>query len=127
MTASRWERLRLDLAAVGIEAKVSERQYAEEVLGRVKHGVSRSIVLRRDDGVVEVSDTWWPKNPDMWTGWLVTQGDREGITLRRSGRMKHRQAVVNVVRQLLCEASCSCACHLTPAVRAGHQCAGWAR
>lgn len=94
MSAERWERLRADLAAEGVEVTIDERPYTEEVYGRLTHGVTRSITIMRADaghGPVVVRDTWWR---DRWTGWRTSGEDREGIETYAGLRTKKRAAVV---------------------------------
>lgn len=46
-------------------------------------GVSRSVIHRLPDGdSVEVRDTWWVKNHDVWTGYRIDLVDQEGIIRR---------------------------------------------
>lgn len=101
MSAARWERLRSDLVAAGIDAKVDERPYSESVRGRVRHGVTRSITLRIEGGLVEIADTWWPRNTEVWIGWAVHRLDRDDIVVDRTRGLKNRREVVSVVRRLV--------------------------
>jgi len=102
MGDQRWARLRDSLTASGIETKVDERAYSEAVRGRVQHGVSRSITLRLGGGaLVEVNDTWWRKNPDVWTGWSVTLSGTDSIVRTRRSGMKRRSEVVVAVTAAL--------------------------
>lgn len=88
--AVRWGRLVANLAAAGVAAEVSEQPYPG--------GVSRSILLRRGDLLIEVNDTWWPKNPDVWTGYEVhTEGRRDSIVRSTWPRTKKRSEVVAAV------------------------------
>lgn len=99
MSAQRWERLRATLQESGFEAVVFERAYAEDRRGRVAHGVSRSITLRPAQGwVVEVSDSWWSKNADVWLGWVVEVSDPESIGRGQTRALKSRAEVVAAVR-----------------------------
>jgi len=102
MSAERWMRLAGELAAAGIETKVHERPYSEAVRGRVQHGVSRSIVIRRGDGMlVEIHDRWWAKNSDVWIGWTVTLSDRQSIVrMERRGLKRRADAVLAVLEVL---------------------------
>lgn len=102
MSAERWGRLAADLATAGIQATVSETPYSEAVYGRVVHGVERGITLRHPEGgTVDISDAWWPKNPDVWTGWVVTRCDAGSIIRDTSRRLKKRSEVVTAVRGML--------------------------
>src|SRR5439155_20285974 len=78
----RWERLVDTLAEAGISA-------------RVDRGRERSdICLRADDShLVIVHDTWWRKNPDVWTGWEVYVEGSDSITTRTYPRTKKRGEV----------------------------------
>lgn len=99
---TRWDRLVADLAGVGVEARVDEKPYAEEVYGRVRHGVSRSITLRHSGGgLVEVGDGWWRKNPDVWIGWQVSVDGPDSIIRRTWPNTKKRSEVVAAVREAL--------------------------
>jgi len=99
MSAERWNRLAADLAAAGVEVvRVDERAYSESNYGRVRHGVSRSITIRRADGwLVEINDSWWHKNDAVWTGYTVTASDRGSITRSVRRGMKRRSEVVAAV------------------------------
>lgn len=104
MTAGepRWGRLAADLDAANVDATVTERPYAESVHGRVRHGVSRSIVIARPDGsTVEVHDKWWNKNPDIWVGWEVSIVRPDSITGRTWRWNKKRAEVVAAVTEAM--------------------------
>lgn len=102
MSAVGWAHLAADLAAAGVDAKVDERGYSDEVRGRVQHGVSRSITIRLGGGaLVEVNDTWWRKNPDVWTGWSVTLSGRDSLVQWERRGMKRRSEVVAAVAEAL--------------------------
>lgn len=94
MSAERWARIRDLLAIEGVTARLDERSYTESVYGRTRHGVSRSIFIRTDNGSVEIRDCWWSKNPDKWLGYEVALVNREGFELRRHERTKNRRIVV---------------------------------
>ena len=70
MSAARWERLRADLAAAGIETKISERAYADLVYGRVEHGVTRHIYIGSGAGSIDIADRWG--RGGKWYGWTVS-------------------------------------------------------
>lgn len=102
MSAARWQRLTADLATAGIQASISEQPYSEMDGGRVRHGVERGITLRHPQGgTIDVSDAWWPKNPDIWTGWVVTYSGADSIVRRQARRTKKRSEVVSAVRGML--------------------------
>lgn len=80
---------------------VDERAYAELRYGRPVHGVSRSITVALDDGrTVDIDDTWWRKNPDVWTGWQVHLIDADSLIARTWPRTKKRGEVVAAVREV---------------------------
>lgn len=93
--AERWERLAATLAERGgvADAKVTAKPYPG--------GVSRSIHLLTDDGVIEIADTWWRKNDKVWTGWQVTVVGRDDIITRQYPRVKARGPVADQVREAL--------------------------
>ncbi len=99
MSVQRWERLRATLQESEFEAVVFEQVYAEDRRGTVAHGVSRSMTLRPARGwVVEVNDSWWSKNSDVWLGWVVTVSDPESIVRGQTRTMKRRTEVAAAVR-----------------------------
>ena len=101
MSAARWDRLVQDLAAAGVNAKVTSKAYCEDRRGRVHNGVSRSIVIRIDACVVEIGDRWWSKNPDIWVGWEVSLIDAADIVIARERWTKTRSDVVASVDRLV--------------------------
>jgi len=99
MSAARWERLRAALGDDGLAAVVSEKRYTEDRSGRVHHGVSRSITLRPASGwVIQISDSWWSKNPQAWLGWVVDLSGPDSITRGLSRGLKRPAEVVAAVR-----------------------------
>lgn len=103
MSSERWERLAADLRAAGVEpGRIDERVYSETVRGRARSGISRSIAVRRADGcLIEIHDSWWVKNPDVWTGWTVTRSGQDGIVADRKWSLKQRSEVVAAVLRML--------------------------
>lgn len=102
MSAERWDRLVTALAASGIETSINARPYSEAVRGRVRHGVSRSVTIRLGGGaLVEINDTWWRKNPDVWTGWSVTLSGTDSIVRTSRRGLKSRAEVVAAVAEAL--------------------------
>lgn len=100
--ATRWDRLVADLAGAGVEARLDEKPYAEEVYGRVRHGVSRSITLRHPGGgLVVVGDAWWRKNADVWIGWQVWVEGPDSFVRRTWPLTKKRSEVVTAVCEAL--------------------------
>jgi hypothetical protein len=94
MSAERWERLRGSLAAAGIDTAVSTKPYPG--------GISRSITILRPGHLIEIHDSWWPKNDQVWTGWQTWLEDRStGISIRNFRRTKKRSEVVDAVRAAL--------------------------
>lgn len=91
---ARWDRLVVDLTLAGIAASVDERPYPG--------GTSRSITLRHPrGGIVHIGDSWWRKNPDVWTGWQVTREGADSIVRGWSRGMKKRSETVAAVRDAL--------------------------
>lgn len=88
---TRWDRLARDLGAVDIPARVDARSFPG--------GVSYSILLRTDAGLVGVHDKWWRKNPEIWIGWQVHTEDREGIVTKTWPITKKRSQVVAAVKE----------------------------
>jgi hypothetical protein len=110
----RWSRLAADLAAAGIDARVDARIFTETVNGRPRAGTSYSVTLRHPrGGTVEISDAWWAKNPDKWTGWEVTRTGADDIVVGRPVRSKNRGEVVAAVQARLacgdpgCDVTCA--------------------
>jgi hypothetical protein len=102
MSRARWDRLAADLAAAGIEARVDELPYTEELRGRRVSGVTRSITLRHPaGGLVEVSDQWWARNPDTWLGWTVTREGADSIIRAEQRRLTKRSLVLAAVKSML--------------------------
>lgn len=102
--AARWETLRVTLREDGLgDSRVIERPYSESVRGRVRHGVSRSIVLRVEGaGLIEISDRY---NDTVWLGWRVDADDLDSINVWHTGPTKKRADVVAGVRTALKELS----------------------
>ena len=97
--ATRWDRLTADLAAAGVDVKVDERPYAEAVYGRVTHGVSRTITIRRPGrGVVTISDVYARRNASKWLGWHVVAENADSI-IERSFRWTTKRS--DVVAQIV--------------------------
>lgn len=97
--AERWDRLVVTLAErAGVpDAEVSAKHYDDDSGG----GTSRSIILFTTDGVIEIADTWWRKNPNIWTGWQVTVSGRDDIITRQYPKVKARGPVADQVREAL--------------------------
>lgn len=95
---SRWERLAATLAERGgVETTVDPKSYPG--------GTSYSIIIRTaDGGIIEVADTWWRKNPDIWTGWQVYVSNRDSIITRTYPKTKARGPVADQVREALATA-----------------------
>lgn len=101
-TSARWSRLAADLTELGVEVRVTEQSYTQELYGRVQHGVSRSITFRHQGGgLVEVHDKWWRKNPDVWIGWQVHVENCDSIEVQHWPITKKRSEVVAAVRDAL--------------------------
>lgn len=98
MSAERWERLRGSLAAAGIDTTISTRPYPG--------GITRSITILLPGHLIEIHDSWWPKNDQVWTGWQTWLEDRStSITIRSFERTKKRSEVVDAVRAALAAAA----------------------
>jgi hypothetical protein len=86
--STRWERLADDLADVA-------------TAGVSHSGESRQILIRSGRTLVVVHDTWWRKNPDVWTGWEVYTEGADGIVQRTYPRTKKRGEVRRHVMEAL--------------------------
>lgn len=97
--AERWDRLVTTLAErAGVpNAEVIAKHYDDDSGG----GTSRSILLRTDQGLIEIDDTWWRKNDKIWTGWQVTVSGRDDIVTRQFPKVKARGPVADQVREAL--------------------------
>lgn len=94
MAETRWDRLARDLNEAGVAATVDERRYPG--------GISKSITLQAEATLVIVHDTWWRKNPDVWTGWEVhVEGRADSIVKRTWPRSKKRGETVAAVQEAL--------------------------
>jgi len=98
MSEVRWARLAESLAAVGVAARVDVTPYPG--------GVNRSVTLKAGNSLIEVSDAWWRKNPDIWIGWQVhIEGRQDSIVKRTWPVTKKRSEVVAAVREALAGAN----------------------
>lgn len=85
MAETRWDRLAADLKAAGFEITVDARAYQGDRPG--KGGITRSITLLvPGKGLVQISDAWWRKNPEIWIGWEVSASNADDIVI--TGRPK---------------------------------------
>lgn len=93
--AERWDALVITLAERGgvPNAKVTAKPYPG--------GVSRSILLLTDQGLIEIQDTWWRKNDKVWTGWQVFVSNLDSIVTRQYPKVKARGPVADQVREAL--------------------------
>jgi hypothetical protein len=89
MSAARWVAMAKTLTEAGYTVKVSERAYPG--------GVSRSITIRTDSSIIEVSDTWWRKNLDVWTGYAVWRSNLDSIVTANKTNLKSRADVRRAV------------------------------
>jgi hypothetical protein len=90
MDATRWARLAADLQAAGYDVRVDATPFPG--------GVSRSVCMRMAKGLVTIDDTWWSKNPDVWTGYQVTAEGLDSIVIGRPARSKKRSETVAAFR-----------------------------
>jgi len=101
--SGRWDRLAADLTEAGFNAKVDAKPYQDIYLGRPRCGFTRSITLRVPGrGLVEISDKWWVKNPDIWVGWTVNAENTESFLVGCAPRAsKNRRETVTAVKAAL--------------------------
>lgn len=101
--SARWDRLAATLADHGVAVTVDARPYSEAIYGRVRHGTSYGVTIRRRETGerVCIRDRWWRKNPDVWIGWEVYAENAEGFLTRAWPLTKKRSEVVANVRAAL--------------------------
>lgn len=113
--AERWDALVVTLARRGgvpaDKITVTAKHYADDSRG----GTSRSILLLTNEvyahdsngapltrgGLIEINDTWWRKNDNVWTGWQVTVSNHEDIVTRQYPSAKARGPIADQVREAL--------------------------
>jgi hypothetical protein len=91
----RWDRLARTLDEGGVNDVRLDRSYGI-------NGKSVSITLLTETAMVTIRDTWWRKNPDLWTGWQVTvEGRVDSLVKREYPRTKKRSEVLAAVQDAL--------------------------
>jgi len=100
-TKERWERLLGLLQELGVEPRLTERKFWGGTYHRPVEKIGYEITIRTPDGLIEIGDRMWNKNPDVWVGYTAWLSDREGIVKKDMRWTKSRAEVVEWVKNTM--------------------------